>query len=101
MWAFDENVTLRDMDGVEYGRCRMLGWVSVSDDGVKRWHGELMGTGGSFFDFALVQVEKKALFIECEDGATARILPPTVMDAQSTGTRCFFEGIWPPPRPVG
>ena len=100
MWTYDEIVTLRDRDGVEYGRCRMLGWVS-SDDGTRRWHGELMGIGGRFFDFALVQVEKKALLIECEDGATARILPPTMMDAQSTGTRCFFEGVWPPPRPVG
>ncbi len=100
MWAYDEIVTLLDRDGVEYGRCRMLGWVS-SDDGTRRWHGELMGIGGRFFDFALVQVEKKALLIECEDGATARILPPTMMDAQSTGTRCFFEGVWPPPRPVG
>lgn len=101
MFAYDEDVTVRDKDGVHYGRCRMVGWVNVSDDGMKRWHGELMGIDGRFFDFAFTHVEKVALVVECEDGATARILPPTVMDAQSTGSRCFFEGVWPPPRPVG
>ena len=101
MLAYDEIVRLRDRDGVEFGRCRMLGWVSISDDGMKRWHGEFMGIGGPFFDFAFAQVEKKGLVVECEDGATARILPPTVFDAHSSGFRCTFEGIWPPPRPVG
>ena len=99
MLAYDENVTIWDEDDNMVGRCRMLGWVSVSVGGAKRWKGEILPVPGQPFDFELRSIEKSGLRLQCEDGAMAKILAPIVSDALSSGLRCTFEGIWPPPRP--
>ncbi len=99
MLAYDEKVTIKYRDGGVVGGCRMIGWVD-GDAGSKRWHGELMPIAGQPWEFAVASIEGIGLQVECADGATARILPPTVTDALSTGVRCTFEGVWPPPRPV-
>jgi hypothetical protein len=98
MLAFDENVTIKDRDGNVIGRCRLLGWVTISDSGLKSWKGEFQPIPGKPFDFDFPSIERSGLRVECEDGATARLLTPVVADALSSGFRCTFEGIWPPPR---
>jgi hypothetical protein len=100
MLAYNENVTIKDRDGNVVGRCRMVGWVTISGSGLKSWKGEFQPIPGKSFDFDFPSIEKSGLRVECEDGATAKILPPIVADALSSGVRCTFEGIWPPPRPV-
>ena len=100
MLAYDENITIKDRDGNAVGRCRMLGWVTVTDSGMKSWKGEFIPIAGTPFDFDFPSIEKSGLRVECEDGATAKILTPVVFDAHSSGFKCSFEGIWPPPRPV-
>ena len=100
MLAFDERVTIKDRDGSVIGRCRMTGWVDQTDPAMRRWHGEFIPIAGQPWEFAVNTIERSGLQIVCEDGATARILAPVVTDALSSGVRCTFEGIWPPPRPV-
>ena len=100
MLAYDENVTIKDSDGNVIGRCRMIGRVTVSDGGLKRWSGEFLPIPGKSFDFDFPSIERSGLRVECDDGATARLLTPLIEDALSSGVRCTFEGIWPPPRPV-
>ena len=100
MLAFDEKVTITDKDGGLIGGCRMVGWVDQNDPGLRRWHGEFMPIAGQPWEFAVTSIERSGLHVVCEDGATAKILAPTVTDALSSGVRCTFEGIWPPPRPV-
>ena len=39
MLAFDERVTIKDRDGGVIGGCRMIGWVDLTDVGMRRWHG--------------------------------------------------------------
>ena len=99
MLAYDEIVTIRDSHDQVIGRCRMLGWVSISDSGLKSWTGEFLPLPGKSFEFAFSSIERSGLKVECEDGATAKLLAPIVADALSSGVRCTFEGIWPPPRP--
>ena len=98
MLAYDENITIRDGDGNVVGRCRMLGWVITSDSGTRSWMGEFLPIAGTPLDFDFPSIEKSGLQVECEDGATAKILTPLIEDARSFGFRCTFEGIWPPPR---
>ena len=100
MLAFDERVTITDRDGGVIGGCRMIGWVEHKEEGFRRWHGEFMPIAGQPWEFAVTSIERSGLKVVCEDGATARILAPVVTDALSSGVRCTFEGIWPPPRPV-
>ena len=91
MLAYDEKVTIKYRDGGVVGGCRMIGWVD-GDAGSRRWHGELMPIAGQPWEFAVASIEGVGLQVECADGATARILPPTVTDALSSGVRCTFEG---------
>ena len=100
MLTYDENITIKDGDGNVVGRCRMLGWVITSDSGIRSWMGEFQPIAGRPFDFDFPSIEKSGLQVECEDGATAKILTPMIEDARSFGSRCTFEGIWPPPRGV-
>jgi hypothetical protein len=100
MLVYDENITIKDRDGNVIGRCCMLGWVTVSEGGLKSWKGEFLAIAGTPLDFDFPSIEKSGLQIECEDGASAKILTPMIEDARSFGYRCTFEGIWPPPRPV-
>ncbi len=100
MLAFDEKVTITDRDGSVIGSCRMVGWVEHKEAGFRRWHGEFVPIAGQPWEFAVTAIERSGLQVVCEDGATARILAPVVTDALSSGVRCTFEGVWPPPRPV-
>ena len=100
MLAYDEKVTIKDRDGNVLGNCRMVGWVTVSVSGQMNWKGEFLPIAGQPFDFDFPSIEKSGLQVECEDGATAKILTPMIEDARSFGSRCAFEGIWPPPRAV-
>jgi hypothetical protein len=100
MLAYDENVTIKDRDGNVVGRCHMLGWVTISDSGQKSWKGEFQPMPGQSFGFDFPSIEKSGLRVECEDGATAKLLTPLIEEALSSGVRCTFEGIWPPPRPA-
>ena len=72
MLEYDENVTIWDEDDNMVGRCRMLGWVSVSVGGAKRWKGEILPVPGQPFDFELRSIEKSGLRLQCEDGAMAK-----------------------------
>ena len=98
MLAYDENITIMDSDDNAVGTCRMLAWVTISDSGLKSWKGEILPIAGKPFDFDFPSIEKSWLKIKCEDGAVAKILTPLIFDALSSGVRCTFEGIWPPPR---
>ena len=98
MLAYDENVTIKDRDGNVVGRCHMVGWVTTSDSGMKSWKGEFVHIAGQPLDFDFPSIERSGLQVECEDGAKAKILTPIIEDARSSGFRCTFEGIWPPPR---
>ena len=100
MLGYDEIITIKDPYGNVTGRCRMLAWVITSNSGLKSWRGEFLPVPGTSFDFDVQSIERSGLHVECEDGATAKILPPVFTDALSSGVRCTFEGIWPPPRPA-
>jgi len=100
MLEYDEKVTIKDRDGNVLGNCHMFVWVVTSDSGQRSWRGEFRRLPGIPLDFDFPSIEKSGLTVECEDGATARILTPLIEDARSFGFRCSFEGIWPPPRPV-
>ena len=100
MLAYDEIVTIRDSYGNVIEMCRMLGWVTISDSGLKSWMGEFLPIPGKSFEFDFPSIERSGLGVECEDGATAKLLTPIIADGTSSGVRCTFEGIWPPPRPV-
>ena len=98
MLAYDEIVTIEDSDGKVLGKARMIGWVILREDGQRSWWGEFSPIPGRPFDFDFPSLERSGLRVVCEDGATARILKPIIEDARSFGFRCWFEGIWPPPR---
>ena len=99
MLAYDEIVTIKDRYDYVIGRCRMLGWVAFSDSGLKSWIGEFLPIPGKPLEFDYLSIERSGLRVECEDGATAKLLTPMIADGTSSGVRCTFEGIWPPPRP--
>ena len=100
MLAYDEIVTIKDRDGNVIGRCRMMCLVTLGENGQGSWSGDFLPVPGKSFDFDFASLER-ARRVECEDGATARILKPIIEDARSFGFRCRFEGVWPPPRAVG
>ena len=77
----------------------MLGWVTISESGLKSWKGEFLPIPGKSFGLVFPSIEISGLQVECEDGSTAKLLTPVIADALSSGVRCTFEGIWPPPRP--
>jgi hypothetical protein len=99
MLSYDEKVTIKNRDGKVLGESRMRAWVNLGENGQKSWWGEFSPIPGNPFDFDFPALESAGSVV-CEDGATARILKPIIEDARSFGTRCWFEGIWPPPRPV-
>jgi hypothetical protein len=100
MLAYDENVTIEDSGGNVIGKCRMLGWVTISESGMNSWIGEFLPIPGKSFGFDFPSIERSGLRVECEDGSTAKLLTPIIEEALSSGIRCTFQGIWPPPRPV-
>lgn len=98
MLNFQEKVIIKDINDVALGTCLMRCWVTISVSGTKTWGGEFLPIPGRSFDFAFPSIERSGLRVECEDGATAKLLTPIIEEALSSGIRCTFEGIWPPPR---
>ena len=97
MPAYDEIVTIKDRDDNVIGSGRMIWKAALSKSGQARWMGDFRPLPGKSFDFDFASLEL-ARMVECEDGASARILKPIIEDARSFGFRCWFEGVWPPPR---
>ena len=100
MSGYDEIVTIKDKEGNVLGSCRMMWAVIVDANSRNSWRGDLRPIPGQSFDFSFAILERTRS-VECADGATARILKPIIEDARSFGFRCWFEGIWPPPRTTG
>jgi len=98
MLNFQEKVIIKDRDDTLLGTCLIRCWVTITDSGMKTWGGEFLPIPGRSFDFSFPSIERSGLQVECEDGATAKLLTPIIEEALSSGIRCTFEGIWPPPR---
>ena len=99
MPAYDEIVTIKDRDGYVQGSCRMMWSVTLGLSGHGSWRGDFRPIPGQSFDFDFATLER-ARRVQCEDGASARNLKPITEDARSFGFRCWFEGVWPPPRTI-
>ena len=97
MPEYDEIVTIKDRDDNVIGNGRMIWRVTLSKGGQRSWMGDFRPIPGNSFDFDFASLEQ-ARRVECEDGATGRILKPIIEDARRFGFRCWFEGVWPPPR---
>ena len=99
MPEYDEIVTIKDRDDNVIGSGRMIWRVTLSKSGQRSWMGDFRPIPGNSFDFDFASLEQ-ARRVECQDGATGRILKPIIEDARSFGFRCWFEGVWPPPRVI-
>jgi hypothetical protein len=97
MLAYDEIVTIKDRDSNLIGKCRMIWGVTLEENGGGSWMGDFRPIPGQSFDFDFASLEQTR-HVECEDGSTARILKPIIEDARSFGFRCWFDGVWPPPK---